>query len=91
MNFCRSCGQDFASVAAFDYHLPPARLSPQEERLVHPDAAVLAEWGLVRDARGRWTMSEGRESGKGLERVQTRRVKPRGAIWPERLREVGLA
>jgi hypothetical protein len=87
VNYCRICEQDFASVEAFDYHLPPAHLSPREARMVHADATELRAWGLAIDARGRWTM---RESGKTLADAQRRSVKPRGALWLERLTEAGL-
>ena len=75
-------------MAAFDYHLPPAQLSPRETRSVHPDAAELSTWGLRHDAHG-WTMVD--SLGEGLAGIQRRRNKPRGAIWPERMSEAGLA
>ena len=86
MNYCRICEQDFASVKAFDYHLPPAQLSPREGRLVHPDPSELAALGLLRDSRGRWTDSPPGSFGTH-ERLT---LKPRREIWPDRLREAGL-
>jgi hypothetical protein len=85
MNYCRICEQDFASVEAFDYHLPPAQLLPREARFVHPDAVELAAWGLRRNARGQWTMFEG-----AFGSAQRVTLEPRGAIWPERLMEASL-
>ena len=88
MNLCRLCGEQFASVEAFDYHLPPAQLSPSEARLVHPDAADLRAWGLARNARGAWTIKDPDLPFGSSQRLM---VRLRADIWPERLREAGLA
>ena len=85
-NYCRVCEQDFASIEAFDYHLPPARLSPREARLVHPDAADLAAWGLQRNKKGQWSTCPPGSFGT-RERLT---LMARGDVWPARLDEVGL-
>lgn len=85
MNYCRICEQNFASVGAFDYHLPPAQLPPREARLVHLDASELVRFVLRRNERGAWSIH--RPGFGGRERLS---VKPRSEIWPARLREAGL-
>ena len=89
LNYCRSCQQDFASVATFEYHLPPAHLSSQQERLVHPDESELRTWGLRQDERGRWTMSAEPDGSGGW--PQALHLKRRAGIWSARLEQAGLA
>lgn len=50
MNFCRSCGEDFASVEYFDAH----RVGSWGERRCLP-VERLTEFGFELDSRGRWT------------------------------------
>ena len=64
MNLCRSCGEDFSSVANFDRHrvgthqytlTEGLRMEPPGEdgrRCLHVDE--IEALGLVRDPRGRW-------------------------------------
>jgi len=82
MNLCSICQQQFASVEAFDYHLPPPQLSCEQDRLVHPDTDDLVAWGLRQNAKGAWTM---KDPGGSLATLQRRHVKARKDIWPQRL------
>jgi hypothetical protein len=58
VNLCRSCGEDFGSVSAFDAH----RVGKQEHPFgpAHPDGrrclsiVELRERGWTEDGRGRW-------------------------------------
>ena len=53
MNFCRSCDNDFASVASFDAHRAG---SHRDGRYCRP-LAEFAVLGLERDSRGRWALA----------------------------------
>jgi hypothetical protein len=57
-NFCRGCGQDFSSLAAFDRHhadddrVTPTRWNPRPQRCLGP--VELEAAGLELDDRGQW-------------------------------------
>ena len=53
MNFCRSCDNDFASVASFDAHRAG---SHRDGRYCRP-LAEFPDVGLEQDSRGRWALA----------------------------------
>jgi hypothetical protein len=71
VNLCRSCGQDFGSVSAFDRHrvgkhaftfTEGLRLDPPREdgrRCLDTDELALAGWH--RDSHGRWRQARRQE------------------------------
>jgi hypothetical protein len=92
MNFCTTCGLDFASVAAFDAHRvgkhaytfsEGLRMDPPREdgrRCLDPDEMKRAGW--KRDGRGRWVDPKEARRPRRQERDADRRGG--GADAPER-------
>jgi hypothetical protein len=51
LNQCCTCGEDFASLAAFDAHILSKPVDPKFDCL---QVFELRRYGWVQDARGRW-------------------------------------
>ena len=76
MNLCRSCGEDFASVAAFDRHrvgwhaytlVEGLRLdTPREDGRRCLDPAEMRAAGMELDRRARWCIARDVERARKL-------------------------
>ena len=72
MNLCRSCGQDFGSVSAFDAHRVGKHEYLWDEE--HPDGRrclsvfemARSKRGFVRNERGSWSLARDLERGRSL-------------------------
>jgi hypothetical protein len=63
LNLCTACGEDFASLRAFDQHILSKPVEPTFD--CKQTSQLLAE-GWTRDTRGRWTSPELAESAERL-------------------------
>jgi hypothetical protein len=63
LNLCTTCGQDFASLRAFDQH---ALSAPSDPLFDCNQTSELHAEGWTQDTRGRWTSPELAESAKQM-------------------------